>query len=101
LSFVLADGPERGGSEGRRLKNLGIKPRIMHKSWRGGPRLSVWKRRHNMLIAPIRAQIEGVFATLKRWLGLAKARYVGLRKNTGHIMLLAMAYNMNQSLRIA
>jgi len=85
----------------RWLKSLGIKPRIMHKSWGGGPRLSVWQRRHNRLIAPIRAEIEGVFATLKRWLGLAKVRYVGLRKNTSHIMLLAVAYNMNRSLRIA
>ncbi|MGH3850205.1 MAG: IS5 family transposase, partial [Pseudonocardiaceae bacterium] len=37
------------------LKSRGIKPRIMHKSWGGGPPLSAWQKRHNALIAPIRA----------------------------------------------
>lgn len=82
------------------LKSLGIKPRIMHKSWGGGPPLSRWQKRHNALIAPIRAEVEGVFATLKRWMGFARVRYRGLRKNASHIHLLAMAYNMNRALKI-
>lgn len=83
------------------LKSLGIKPRIMHKSWGGGPPLSPWQKRHNALIAPIRAQVEGVFATLKRWMGLARVRYRGLRKNESHLNLIAIAYNMNRSLKLA
>lgn len=83
------------------LKGLGIKPRIMHKSWGGGPPLSRWQKRHNALIAPIRAEVEGVFATLKRWMGLARVRYRSLRKNASHIHLLAMAYNMRRSLKAA
>jgi len=82
------------------LKSLGIKARIMHKGWGGGPPLTAWQKRHNALIAPIRAEVEGVFATLKRWMGLARVRYRGLSKNTSHIHLLAMAYNMNRSLKI-
>jgi IS5 family transposase len=81
------------------LRSLGIKPRIMHKSWGGGPPLSLWQKRHNALIAPIRAEVEGVFATLKRWMGLARVRYRGLHRNASHIHLLALAYNMNRSLR--
>jgi IS5 family transposase len=83
------------------LKSLGIKARIMHKSWGGGPALSRWQKRHNALIAPVRAQVEGVFATLKRWMGLAKVRYRGLARNTSHIELLALAYNMRRSLKLA
>ena len=83
------------------LKSLGIKPRIMHKSWGGGPALSRWQRRHNALIAPIRAEVEGVFATLKRWLGYHAVRYRGLARNTGQLMLLALAYNMRRSLKLA
>jgi IS5 family transposase len=83
------------------LKSLGIKPRIMHKSWGGGAPLSRWQRRHNSLIAPIRAQVEGVFATLKRWLDYHVVRYRGLAKNTGHLMLLTLAYNMRRSLKLA
>ena len=83
------------------LKSQGIKDRIMHKSWGGGPQLNPWQKRHNALIAPIRAQVEGVFATLKRWMGLARVRYRGLRKNESHLNLLAIAYNMNRSLKLA
>jgi IS5 family transposase len=83
------------------LQSLGIKPRIMHKSWGGGPPLTNWQRRHNKLIAPIRAQVEGVFATVKRWMSLAKVRYKGLARNRSHWFLVALAYNMNRALKLA
>jgi len=83
------------------LKSLGIKPRIMHKSWGGGPQLTHWQKQHNRLISPIRAQVEGVFATLKRWMGMTRVRYKGLAKNRSHLFLLALAYNMNRSLKLA
>ena len=56
------------------LRSLRIKDRIMHKSWGGGPSLRASQKRHNALIAPIRAQVEGVFATLKRWMGFDRVR---------------------------
>jgi IS5 family transposase len=83
------------------LASLGIKPRILHKSWGGGPALTHWQQRHNALISPIRAQVEGVFATLKRWMGLARMRYKGLAKNRSHLFLIALAYNMKRSLKLA
>ena len=83
------------------LKSLRIKPRIMHKSWGGGPALTAWQKRHNALITPIRAEVEGVFATLKRWMGLHRVRYRGLDKNRSHFNLLAIAYNMKRSLKLA
>jgi len=83
------------------LRTQGIKPRIMHKSWGGGPPLSRWQKRHNQLIAPIRAEVEGVFATLKRWLGFSTVRYRGLARTDSHARLLALAYNMQRSLKLA
>lgn len=83
------------------LKAQGIKARIMHKSWGGGPPLTAWQRRHNALISPIRAEVEGVFATLKRWMGLASVRYRGLARNQSHFLIAATAYNMKRSLKIA
>jgi IS5 family transposase len=79
------------------LRSLRIKPRIMHKSWGGGPQLTVWQKRANALIAPIRAAVEGVFATLKRWFGYRTVRYRGLQRNQSHLNLLALAYNMNRA----
>lgn len=83
------------------LRGLGIKPRIMHKSWGGGPPLNVWQKRHNALISPIRAQVEGVFATLKRWFGYGRVRYCGLARNMSHLNLLCLAYNMKRALKLA
>ena len=83
------------------LREQGIKPRIMHKSWGGGPPVSRWQQRHNALISPIRAQVEGVFATLKRWLAFDRVRYRGLHRNNSHATLLAIAYNMNRTLKLA
>ena len=97
---VYADKGYAKRARNRWLASLGIKPRIMHKSWGGGPPLSRWQKRHNGLIAPIRAEVEGVFATLKRWMGLARVRYRGLHRNTSHILLVAIAYNMKRSLRL-
>ena len=59
------------------------------------------EKRHNALIAPVRAQVEGVFATLKRWMGFDRVRYVGLTKNASHLHLVALAYNMRRALRLA
>ena len=83
------------------LKSLGVKPRIMHKTWGGGPALSRWQKRCNALIAPVRAAVEGVFATLKRWLGYRAVRYRGLAKNAAELNLVALAYNMRRSVRLA
>jgi transposase, IS5 family len=83
------------------LRARGIKPRIMHKSWGGGPPLTRWQRLHNQLIAPVRADVEGVFATLKRWFGYHRVRYRGLERNTSHLTLLALAYNMKRTLKLA
>ena len=83
------------------LASLGIKPRIMHKSWGGGPPLRASQRRHNDLIAVARAEVEGVFATLKRWLGFDRVRYRGLERNQSHLLLVALAYNMKRSLKLA
>jgi transposase, IS5 family len=82
------------------LRSLGIKPRIMHKSWGGGPPLTHWQRRANTLIAPIRAEVEGVFATLKRWFGYRSVRYRGLHRNRSHLNLLGLAYNMQRALKL-
>ncbi|MGQ2906895.1 MAG: transposase [Aliihoeflea sp.] len=53
------------------------------------------------MIAPIRAEVEGVFATLKRWFGWNRVRYRGLAKNESHLHLAATAYNMKRALKLA
>lgn len=83
------------------LKAAGIKPRIMHKSWGGGPLLGSWQKRHNALIARRRAAVETTFATLKRRMRLTHIRYVGLAKAGGQVMLAAIAFNLRRFATIA
>ncbi len=110
---VVADGLVRGDERAvyadkayakrarRAWLKAGIKPRIMHKSWGGGPPISPWQKRHNRRIAPIRAAVETVFAVLKRRLGYRAVRYFGLLKNQAHLLFLALAYNMRRAADLA
>jgi IS5 family transposase len=79
------------------LKAHGIKDCIMYKSWGGGPQLSHWQKRRNHLIAPIRSQVETVFAVLKKHMHYRRVKYLGLAKNQTHLHLLAFAYNMRRA----
>ena len=72
-----------------------------HAQEQGAARLRASQKRHNALIAPTRAQVEGVFATPGRWMGFDCVRYIGLAKNTAHLHLLGLAYNTTRSLKLA
>jgi IS5 family transposase len=38
---------------------------------------------------------------MKRWLGFAKVRCRGLARNTAHLNLLVIAYNMRRAMKLA
>jgi IS5 family transposase len=94
---VYADKAYAKRARSQMLKAHGIKDRIMHKSWGGGPKLTSWQRLHNILIGPIRAEVETIFAIFKRRMGYRSVRYVGLAKNGAHFLLLSLAYNMRRA----
>jgi IS5 family transposase len=83
------------------LAARGIKARILHKSWGGGPPLGHWQRVHNRGIARRRAAVETTFATLKRRMGLGVIRYVGLAKASGQVLFAAIAFNMRRWVTLA
>jgi IS5 family transposase len=98
---VYADKAYAKEERRERLKAHGIKDRIMHKSWGGGPRLTHWQQRRNGLIARRRAEVETIFAVFKRRMGYRIVRYVGLIKNAAHFLLLVLAYNMRRAADLA
>jgi IS5 family transposase len=73
----------------------------LHKSWGGGPPLTLWQKRRNALITPIRAAVETVFAILKRRMGFVRVRYRGLVKAGAQLTMLALAYNMRRASSLA
>lgn len=85
--------------KGRRrwLKALGIKDRIMHRRHKHQSALPRWQQRHNRLIAPIRATVEHLFATLKRSYGYRRVRYFRLDRNALHLELLCIALNLRRA----
>lgn len=94
---VYADRAYEHKQRRRRLKDLGIKDRIMHRGNKHRSALPLWQQRRNRLIAPIRATIEHVFATLKRSYGYRRVRYFRLERNALHLELLCMALNLRRA----
>lgn len=80
-----------------RLKAVGIKDRIMHRSHRNQAALPPWQARRNRLISPIRAAVERVFGTLKRSYGYTRVRYRGLAANLLQLRFLCIAYNLRRA----
>jgi IS5 family transposase len=83
------------------LRRHGIKDRIMHKSWGGGPKLTARQTQLNRRIAPRRAAVETTFATWKCRMRLTAIRYRGLVKASAQILLAAIAFNMRRWAAIA
>ena len=79
-----------------RLKQAGVKPRLMRRPNRYHP-LTERQKRLNDLIARRRAAVETTFATWKRRMGLTSIRYLGLAKAAGQVLLTAMAFNLRRA----
>lgn len=78
-----------------RLKAAGVKPRLMRRPSQHHA-LTPRQQRLNDLIARRRAAVETTFATWKRRMGLTRARYLGLAKVAGQVLLTAMAFNLRR-----
>ncbi len=94
---VYADKAYENKLRRARLRALGIKDRIMHRSHKNQTGLPYWQRRRNRLIGPIRAAVERIFGTLKRSYHYTKLRYFNLAANATQLQLLAIAYNLRRS----
>jgi len=90
---VWADKGYVGPALRERLAQSGIKNRVQRKASRVR-RLTSREIRRNVLIARVRARIEGVFGTLKRSYGLQRMRYMGLARNTLAVLVALMGWNL-------
>jgi IS5 family transposase len=88
-------------SEERRagLRARGIEPRIMHKARRNRP-LKPWQVAFNKAVAPIRAGVERLFATMKRAYGHHRVRYLGLARNDAQLQTMCVATNLRRALAL-
>jgi IS5 family transposase len=81
------------------LRERGIAPRIMHKARRNRP-LKPWQVAFNKAVAPVRAGVERLFATMKRTYGHRRVRYLGLARNEVQLQAMCAAINLRRALAL-
>jgi IS5 family transposase len=96
---VYADKAYGSHARSARLKDAGIKNRIMQRANKHHA-LSARQRQRNRLIAKVRAAVETVFAVFKRSYGYRRVRYFGLPRNQTQLALLCTAFNMRRALAL-
>lgn len=97
---VYADRAYESGARRRRLRSLGIKDRIMHRSHKHQSELPHWQKRRNELISPRRELVEKVFGTLKRSYFYSRVRYRSLERNAVEMWFKLMAYNFRKAVKL-
>jgi IS5 family transposase len=95
---IYADKGYENKTRRRTLRSMGIKDRIMHRSHKNQDGLPYWQKVRNALVAPIRANVERVFALMKRGYGYQRVRYRGLTRNQAHLYLLCTAINLRRTI---
>ncbi|MBW1953943.1 MAG: transposase [Deltaproteobacteria bacterium] len=64
-----------------------------------GPESGLAKhQKKRKLFARLRQAVERVIGTLKRRYGMARCRYLGLRRNLNHLWLKGICYNLRKML---
>jgi IS5 family transposase len=97
---VYADKAYENKERRARLRQLGIKDRIMHRSHKNQDRLPHWQQRRNALITPKRAPVEAVFGNVKRLYGRARVRYRNFRHNIADFYRLATVFNLRRAISL-
>ena len=82
------------------LWERGIRPAIVYRRHKNDRFVCPVMRAYNRMVSQTRARVETVFAVLKQHMGWRRCRYIGLRRNTTHVYLLAVAYNLKRWTRL-
>jgi IS5 family transposase len=96
---VYADAAYDSRARRALLAQAGIGDGLMHRG-HARRRLKPWQVAMNRALAPIRANVERLFGTLKRAYGWRRVRYRGLVRNQAHLHLLAIAINLRRAERL-
>jgi IS5 family transposase len=97
---VYADSAYMDKDRKQRLEKDGVHCGVIERRVRGQGELTQTQKAHNRLCASFRAFVEHPFAWMKRFGGLAHARYRGLTRNAADFGLAAIAYNYEKSLSL-
>lgn len=94
---VFADGAYAKDGRKAALRGRGVFCGIMNRPWRYRP-ISAQQKKRNRFYSRVRRPVERVIGTLKCRYGLARCRYLGLRRNLNHVWLKGICYNLKKML---
>lgn len=98
---VYADKAYDDESKRKILRENGIKPRLMRRTYKSdSEKTKARKAALNKAIGRVRAAVEKFFGTGKRSYGMGQARYLGVLKNDVHVSMMAIVYNIKRALNI-
>jgi IS5 family transposase len=80
-----------------RLREAGIKDRLMRRPNKHHPELSARHKQRNRLIGRVRAAVERPFAVFKEHYGLRRMRFYTLVRNRVQVVLACCAYNLRRA----
>jgi transposase, IS5 family len=106
LAEALIQGDEQGYFADRAYDSQGLRETLERRglvdgiAWRGRRNhpLEPWQRFENAWTSRIRCGVERAHATMKRWYGMSRVRYLGLARNACHLQFVAAAMNMKRAL---
>lgn len=82
-----------------RFRDRGVAARLLFRAARGTP-LRGWQVRLNKIWAKARAPVEGAFASMKRWCGMPRIRYLGMKGARIQVYLSALAHNLKRMVKL-
>ena len=92
---LMADKGYHSAKNRRKLKEHGVRDRIMYRAARAHP-LTKKQEQFNRRISPLRSTIESKFGEVKRWHGLRRAIYRGLNRVRRQVILTVLAVNIKR-----
>lgn len=94
---VFADGAYAKDARKAALRGRGVFCGIINRAWRYRP-ISAQQKKRNSFYSRVRRAVERVIGTLKCRYGMARCRYLGLRRNLNHLWLQGICYNLKKML---
>ena len=98
-SSVYADSAYQSKAHRQWLIDRKIDNRIIKRAYRNRP-LTQQEKQFNWQHFGVRCTVERVFGVLKQHYGLAKARYLGVRRNQVRCALICVAHNIKRGVSI-
>jgi hypothetical protein len=94
-SAVYADSAYQSQKHADWLSQQGIGNRLTKRAYRNRP-LTAEDRFFNRTHSSVRSTVERVFGVLKLHYGMAKARYLGIKRNRTRFQLMCVAHNIKR-----